>query len=587
MGRNRGRSFRPLLMSLILAVTLVLAVSLMGSEVGAASKKSAGLKVGKTKYKLTTDSKAFRLKVTKKTKAKLKFASADTNVVKVSKKGKVKVKGIGSTKITVSVKATKKYKAGSKTIKVRVAKKQKLTLKDKKDEKIIQPVGADYQLRVTSNAGDSQKLTFKSSDSSKVSVDDKGLLSFKKMGDAVITVKAADTGDYYKTSLDIPVYAAQGQPVITTKEASYKINFLDDPVNMKAKSNFGLPLLYSSSDKTIVKVSKKGKLTPVGVGKATVTIRSEAVGDYKEAVLKVPVQITKGKQEIIVDKDNYQIDFSDTEVSLSARCTSALTPKFKSSDKTIVKVSKKGKLIPVAVGSAQVTISQAGNKNFKKAANKTLTVIVADKIDIQARRDAAVAWAVAIAKDNSFTYGAAPRSHRYGCYFCGTNTGPVASKKEKSGEAHYLTDSNGTEHSYDKTYCCNPFVHAAYAHGAQDPVMLKACRKGSGVGTSASTFTRYGGWKNIKKPGFKKLLPGDVFVKKGQHVALYCGGEYVAEAARSGWDAGSIPYHKAAKSRYSSCSYVMRYVGKEKEGDKDDPAREETQETGKKQKEAE
>ena len=33
----------------------------------------------------------------------------------------------------------------------------------------------------------------------------------------------------------------------------------------------------------------------------------------------------------------------------------------------------------------------------------------------------AAKWAVKIANDNSFTFGAGSKAHRKGCYFCGTN----------------------------------------------------------------------------------------------------------------------------------------------------------------------
>ena len=54
-------------------------------------------------------------------------------------------------------------------------------------------------------------------------------------------------------------------------------------------------------------------------------------------------------------------------------------------------------------------------------------------------------WAVKIAKDNNFHYGRTKWAHKYGCYFCGTqsakkNAAPASQKSEVA-----------------KTYCCNPF----------------------------------------------------------------------------------------------------------------------------------
>ena len=165
--------------------------------------------------------------------------------------------------------------------------------------------------------------------------------------------------------------------------------------------------------------------------------------------------------------------------------------------------------------------------------------------------DAACDWGVKIAEDDSFSYGTGQRAHRYGCYFCGTNTGPNMNIKGKS-------KVNG--HSYQKTYCCNPFVSACFAHGAGDEALLKACRRGKGVAMTEKSFTRYGHWKKYKKPAYGKLKRGDVLVK-ANHVALYIGdGQYV-QASGEGWGAKTISVSDLKKSRYGQFQFIMRYTG--------------------------
>ena len=163
-------------------------------------------------------------------------------------------------------------------------------------------------------------------------------------------------------------------------------------------------------------------------------------------------------------------------------------------------------------------------------------------------------WAEMIAADDSFTYGAGKRAHRYGCYFCGTNVGPNLNKKGKS-----LVDG----HSYEKTYCCNPFVHAAFAHGAGDPAMLKSCQNGGGVSMSAKSFTRYGHWKNMGKLSYGSLKRGDVLVCP-THVALYVGNGQIAQAAENegAWVPESIRVNGMGKAKYEKkWKFVMRYTG--------------------------
>ena len=162
--------------------------------------------------------------------------------------------------------------------------------------------------------------------------------------------------------------------------------------------------------------------------------------------------------------------------------------------------------------------------------------------------NAAVEWGIKIAEDDTFTYGAGRRAHNYGCYFCQTNVGPKMNKKGKS-----LV--NG--HSYEKTYCCNPFVHACFAHGANDQAMLKACQNGSGIAMKPESFTRYGNWKNCGKLSTKELKKGDVLVRT-KHVMLYIGDGKIVHAAREGWGPEGIRVSDVS----SNYNFVMRYTGK-------------------------
>ena len=192
--------------------------------------------------------------------------------------------------------------------------------------------------------------------------------------------------------------------------------------------------------------------------------------------------------------------------------------------------------------------------DIESPAEKKTYAITKEAMSNKEAVDEACKWAEMIAADDSFTYGAGKRAHRYGCYFCGTNVGPNLNKKGKS-----LV--NG--HSYEKTYCCNPFVHAAFAHGAGDPAMLKACQRGGGVSMSAKSYTRYGHWKNMGKISYGSLKRGDVLVCPS-HVALYVGNGKIAQAADNdgAWTANSIRVNGMGKSKYEKkWKFVMRYTG--------------------------
>lgn len=132
--------------------------------------------------------------------------------------------------------------------------------------------------------------------------------------------------------------------------------------------------------------------------------------------------------------------------------------------------------------------------------------------------DDTVKWAKWIASDNRFHYGYGTHAHHNGCYFCGT-------QRMKKNRTPAILDP-------DFTYCCNPFVGAAWAHGGCVPSAIKKCQNTNSwdfsVGTgydASSLFTKLG------KPDYSKLKVGDVLCKSGGHVALYVGNKKVIHAS--------------------------------------------------------
>ncbi len=173
---------------------------------------------------------------------------------------------------------------------------------------------------------------------------------------------------------------------------------------------------------------------------------------------------------------------------------------------------------------------------------------------------AAVRWAKKIANDNSFTYGAKPAANAVGCYFCGTNCGPVKYCKPRG---------------YEKTYVCLTFVGAAYAHGAKDPEILSECKRGRmTMYETDDNFRVFSCWMKIgkcKDLTIDDLQVGDVIIMwsdyndNNGHVCMYIGNNNIVESSGGGWGANSIAIkYGVASSRLRSLSsnsrnYVMRY----------------------------
>lgn len=173
----------------------------------------------------------------------------------------------------------------------------------------------------------------------------------------------------------------------------------------------------------------------------------------------------------------------------------------------------------------------------------------------------AINWAITIANDDSFCYGTVGPTNAPGCYFCGTNHGPNKYNKPKG---------------YEKTYVCITFVTAAFAHGANDPEMLKLCKRGGTLTETESNLTKYSCWQKVgsfSNLSMSDLQPGDVFIDYSAttgmdgHGCIYLGGDDLVEASGGGWSKNSIGIKKGVAARrfrqYSgdSRNYVMRYVG--------------------------
>ena len=164
----------------------------------------------------------------------------------------------------------------------------------------------------------------------------------------------------------------------------------------------------------------------------------------------------------------------------------------------------------------------------------------------------AIKWAKWIASDNRFHYGYGEHAHHNGCYFCGT-------QKMKYNRTPAILDP-------DFTYCCNPFVGAAWAHGGCIPKAISMCQndsswdfnKGTGYDTSSL-------FDNLGHPLKSNLKAGDVLCRDG-HVALYIGNGQFAEASggddnkrnSSGWN-GSIRVKTLSDSNYANFPRVHRY----------------------------
>lgn len=196
------------------------------------------------------------------------WKSSKTSVVKVNSKGKLTAgKKTGSAKVTVTLKSGLK-----KNVTVKVQKKKVSTTKiSVPKKKISLKVGATYKLEpVRSPVTSQEKITYSSSDKKTATVSSKGVVKAKAPGTARITVKSGKKTVKVTVTVQRPaVSRITGVPQKLSMKKG-KTGKLSPALYPKGSSG---KLKYSSSNKKIVRVSDKGKLTAVKKGSAYVTVK--------------------------------------------------------------------------------------------------------------------------------------------------------------------------------------------------------------------------------------------------------------------------------------------------------------------------
>lgn len=208
-------------------------------------------------------------------------------------------------------------------------------------------------------------------------------------------------------------------------------------------------------------------------------------------------------------------------------------------------------------GTLRKTARGAVKKSITEAAGEDPAELL--KRRQEAARCDAVNWAITIAEDNSFHYGESKWAHHNGCYFCGTNQ-KKGSIKRKAGA--------GVEESA-KTYCCNPFVTAAFVHGAGATEL--DCRvESKRIGLSRDknrVLKNTAAFEKVDIPDdASELEVGDILLTP-THAMIYAGDGFVVEAAHHDngvqdayWD-DSIRCAPLKARQWNRTELVYRYIG--------------------------
>ena len=290
---------------------------------------------------------------------KLTFVSADESIATVDKNGVITAVSKGETYITVISVDNEEITATVKVTVIRVA------------EEII--LGFDKEYLWNGETGNisvgfipaepnDESVTFTSSDETVATVDENGVVTALKAGEAVITVKTADGS----VSSEITVEVRQHVEGIELSEIEKTVE-VDDVFTLTAtilpSDAYNKEVVWESSDEAILTVVD-GEVTAHKTGVATITAKSAENGEilaecevtviryidsisFKEDIIKLE------KNEVyFIEVTYFPVDATETELTWT------------SSDESVLTVDENGRVRTLKAGEAKLTVKTVRDEVF-------------------------------------------------------------------------------------------------------------------------------------------------------------------------------------------------------------------------------
>lgn len=276
------------------------------------------------------------------------FKTSKKSVASVSKKGVITAKKKGSATITV--------KSGGMIVgkcKVTVLSAPKKVSLSK--SKLTIPASGSYTLKASlPKKTASNKLAWKSSDEAVAKVDGTGVVTGVKAGTARITVTT-----FNKKSATCTVTVNNDPATVSFETGSIAIG-VKETVTVKPVVNEGAEaeFTWSTKDKKIATVSKKGRITGKKVGSTKLTVKTQngLKATLTVKVMKAPGKVTLEQTEAMI----YEGDTLKLTATLPKKTASQIT--WTSSDPEVATVSSDGVVTGLSEGETTITATTFNNK---------------------------------------------------------------------------------------------------------------------------------------------------------------------------------------------------------------------------------
>lgn len=263
---------------------------------------------------------------------KITFRSSNSKVASVSTYGQIIAKKPGETKITV--------KAGKAQARCRIIVKK--TRIDVKQKNISMDNGDIFQLKAVASTG--HALTYKSSKKSIASVDEKGLVTAKKPGEATITISVDGTSEICKIKVRETRVKLDRTKVTLYRKGEITLSVL---TNSKTEPK------WKSNKSSVATVDNKGNVTAVKHGTATITVTVDGIRATCEIMVKQP-KVSFEQSELSLKQGE--------KICLKAKVSSGNEPMYSSSNTTVATVDEEGNIYACGRGKAYIYANEDGIK---------------------------------------------------------------------------------------------------------------------------------------------------------------------------------------------------------------------------------
>ena len=331
----------------------------------------SNLRPEKSSYEVVAGDASFKIGYTSASSAEVTFTSSNPQVAEVDDQGNVTPKTTGTATITLKQAGTATSVGESATVSVTVKNRPGL----KPAESAYEVVVGDAAFKIGyATDNDESPVTFASSDNKIAEVDARGNVTAKGAGTATITLKQASNDDYVAASAEVLVKVKARAGLKPDKDAystavgdaAFKIGYTTD--------NDESPVMFASNNPQVAEVDEQGNVTAKGAGTATITLKQAGTGTFVDATAAVNITV-KAQPNLTPAKASYEAIAGDAAFKIGYTTDNDESPvTFTTNDNKIAEVDEQGNVTAKGVGTATITLKQAGTDSFVDA---TATVDIA------------------------------------------------------------------------------------------------------------------------------------------------------------------------------------------------------------------